>query len=163
MRVLFSVLLCLIVLFGISCIYEEPLVEEDVIEINEEVLGSWKSVEEDVSVVVLKFSETEYVIEYWDEKNSLYFRGYEIEVGGVKCVQIQLIGSDKEAARGKERRYHVVKYELEGDKLEIRLLNDDVVDKKIHDSEKLMKVFVENVNNEKLFGEPFVFEKIAKE
>ena len=166
MRTILFFLLGLVVLFGIGCEYEAALVEEDVVKVDEEVVGVWQSVDEDgekVEMAWLAFSDTEYVIHYPLGKEGMYFRGYAIELGGVECVQVQLIGTDKGAVKAKDRKCNVVKYKLEGDCLEVSLLNSDVVNREINDSKKLRELFIENKNNEELFEKPSRFKRLKKD
>src|SRR5512136_1031924 len=98
----------------VSCEYQAPLIEEHSIPIDSSVLGLWEEVPRDKRpnpderMLILKYSDTEYLILYPTQKDGLYYRGYPIDVGGIPCVQIQLIGSaDGEDIKKEERGFQV--------------------------------------------------------
>ena len=65
-------------------------------------------------MMILKYSDTEYLVHY-STKEGLYYRAYPINVGGVPCVQIQVIGNGEGPIGENEKvRYTVVSYTVQG-------------------------------------------------
>ena len=81
-----------------GCVYDAPLTDEHPIPIDSAILGIWEDVPEagekpdDELMMVLKYSETEYLIHYPIGDEGIYFRGYPIKIGDVSCVQLEVIG-----------------------------------------------------------------------
>ena len=99
-------------------------------------------------MMILKFSSTEYIIHYPVRKNAMYFRAYPIKVGGVSCVQLQAIGSNEGPPdQGEKGLYHVASYQLSDAKLEIKLLNEKLVDDELKKSADLPLAFLKHKEN----------------
>jgi hypothetical protein len=149
-----------------ACEYDAPLTRDHTIPIDQAVLGVWEATSEGTDserALVLPFSETEYLVQYPMEKDSIFFRAYPISVGGVSCVQFEAIGSEEGAVeKDEKKRFHVVSYQLTGDALEIKLLNTERVDKGLADSEALLKAFIEHKDDADLFIDPVTFKKVAQ-
>jgi len=153
-----------------SCDFKVPLTSKHSIGIDQAVLGSWELIAEKgqeadpsgtVTIKVYQFSETEYLIHYFEAGSSYYFRGYPINIEGVEAVQLDLLGSDEElVAKDDEDRFHVASYEWLNGQLVIRTLNSEVVDDDISDSESLRKAFLANKDNPDLFQDPGVFKRL---
>lgn len=154
-----------------GCSYKVPLTEEHTIPIDQKLIGPWvavddveKDCEKQESILVIQFSETEYVVCFHtDTDGNFYMRGYPVQIGGVSCVQIQLIsplefepGSSEEKEYS-EKRFAVAKYEIRDDTLEVSVLSDDVVDGEIDSSEALREAFMKNISDDDLFEEPSSF------
>ena len=142
-----------------GCNYESPLVVESSVPVDPVLLGAWETIpdaakpsEDKYEALILKFSQTEYSIQYpRQEKDSLYFRGYPIKVGGKAYLQVQLIGSEAGPAKEADRKYDVLSYTVSGGVLEISTLNTKIVDKKITGTKELLKAFQDNQNSPELF------------
>lgn len=163
----------------IGCQYQAPLTTQHSIAIDPEVLGKWEFVPkesaEDSSeeskkdeqrevLMVLKFSDTEYLIHYPVNRDGMYFRGYPVRIGNVSCVQLQLIGTEKTSiTTDDEKRYHVVSYQLSEGMLKIEVLNDKIVSGDLKKSEELNKAVLENQNEKNLFHEPGIFQRVVEE
>ena len=86
--------------FFAGCEYQSPLTKEHTISIDSSVLGLWEFVPEkgeepnpNERMMILKYSDTEYLIRYFKGTNEeVYYRGYSIKIGNVPCVQLQIIG-----------------------------------------------------------------------
>ena len=153
-----------------ACEYEEPLTQEHNIPVDPSVLGLWEEVPEkgvspgpDQRMMVMKFSETEYLIHHPMGKDGLYFRGYPINVGGISCVQVQLIGNADGDIKDKERGYHVVSYRHTKEALLITVLNTDLVDTDLKSSADLRQAFLKNKDNPALFNSPGTFRRVKKQ
>jgi len=132
------------------------------------VLGLWEIVPDDGKekkerMMILKFSATEYIIHYPVGEDAMYFRAYPIKLGGVSCVQLQAIGTN-EGPPDKEQKnlYHVATYRLENEELEIRLLNEELVDDELKTYETLAHSFLKQRRNKKLFVNPGKFRRVKK-
>lgn len=164
-----AVLLIVTVLFLAGCKYETPLIKEHAIPVDSSVLGVWKPHFDksedsgaDERMMILKYSDTEYLIHYPPGGNDeAYYRGYPIEIGGISCVQIQVIGTeDGMPKRDVKKLFHVVSYELKKGILEIRTLNTDLVDDNLKTTEALVQAFLTHKDNENLFTNLVRFKQI---
>ena len=151
-----------------GCNYESPLVVESSVPVDPVLLGTWETIpdatkpsEDKYEALILKFSQTEYSIQYpRQEKDSLYFRSYPIKVGGKTYLQIQLIGSEAGPVKEVDRKYDVLSYTIFGDVLEISTLNTKIVDKAIIGTKELLKAFQGNQDNPELFVKAVKFRKV---
>ncbi len=157
------------VLLITGCEYEAPLTEECVLDIDSSVLGHWEEVPDDGKqpgpdqmMMILKYSKTEYLIHYPTSKNGFYFRGYPINVGGVPCVQIQLIGTSEGDIKKDERDFHAVSYKRSKDELTVKILNKSLVDPSLESSSDLKKAFLKHKDKADLFISPGKFRKVNK-
>ena len=163
------VMLVLVALFIVGCEYESPLTKEHSISVDFAVLGLWELVpekendsEENQRMLILKYSGTEYLIYCFEGKDGMYYRGYPIKIGNVPCVQIESIGTEK-GPIDKDYKwpiFHVVSYALVNGELEIKLLNTDLVDNELKDSEALRKSFLKHKGNKDLFTYPGKYRRI---
>ena len=130
------------------------------------MLGHWETLpensdEEKGRMMILKFSSTEYIIHYPVRENAMYFRAYPIKVGGVSCVQLQAIGSNEGPPdQGEKGLYHVASYQLSDAKLEIKLLNEKLVDDELKKSAELTRALLEHKENKNMFINPVKFRRI---
>ena len=130
------------------------------------MLGLWETLpensdEEKERMMILKFSSTEYIIHYPVRENAMYFRAYPIKFGGVSCVQLQAIGSNEGPPdQGEKGLYHVASYQLSDAKLEIKLLNEKLVDDELKKSADLPRAFLKHKENKNLFVNPVKFRHI---
>ena len=149
--------------------YQVPLTEEHNILIDQSFLGLWEEVPHgdkppnpDEKMLILKYTDTEYLVHYPAGKDGMYFRGYPIKVEGVSCVQVQLIGAADGDIKKEDRKYHVISYKLSNGELEIRTLNTDLVDKNLQDSAGLRQAFLKHKDNKDLFTNPGKFRKVKE-
>lgn len=145
-----------------GCVYEAPLTTDHTIAIDPALLGVWEVVPEEgaaaditAPLVVVPFSETEYLIHEQSGKDGRFFRGYLMVLGGVPCLQLQDIGSGAgPRPAAVPACYTVVSYVIDGDELEFRLLNDDHVPTKLTTSAELQRAFLAHKDKPDLFVEP---------
>jgi len=164
-----AVLVTVMLLFLAGCKYEAPLTEEHTIPIDLSVLGLWEPQPDktdesrvDEHMLILKYSDTEYLVHYPPGGNDeTYYRAYPIKVGGISCVQLQVIGTeDGMPKKGVKDLFHVVSYELKRGILEIRTLNTDLVDDNLKTTETLVKAFLSHKDNKDLFTNSVKFKQI---
>jgi hypothetical protein len=153
----------------VGCQYESPLTKEHNIAVDPSVLGMWElvpdkddKVQQDERLMILKFSDTEYLVHYPVGGNDeAYYRGYLIKIGGLLCIQLQIIGTDDGPLPKDEKKLFIVaSYRLMGDQLEIKILNTDLVDGNLKTTDELRKAFLKHKDNKELFKNPGVFRKI---
>jgi hypothetical protein len=163
-------LLVSVVLSCAGCIYEAPLTDEHAIAVDSSVLGLWEYVPAENEkpdaperMMVLQYSDTEYLIHYPTGKGGMYFRGYPIRIGEVSCVQLQLIGSDEGPVdEGEKELFHVASYRLDAGELMVRTLNTELVAEDLKDSEALRAAFFRHQGDGALFADPGRFRKIQE-
>jgi hypothetical protein len=157
-------------LLAAGCEYQAPLTDEHRMPVDPAVLGLWESVPDGYGssdtnrerMIVLKYSETEYLVHYPTGKDGQYFRGYPMKIADVPCVQVQLIGAATGDVKNEAPKYHVVSYTLSNGELSLMTLNTAVVDKTLKGSAALRKAFEKNKDNKELFANPGKFRKVAK-
>ena len=157
----------LVVALLVGCEYESPLVEEARISVDPAVIGIWEPVgnegenaAKDESMMVLKYSDTEYLIHYPVQKDGRYYRGYAITLGGVACVQLKMIGTDTGPPKDNETAlFHVFSYRLTDGQLVIKTINTDLVDDDLKGTEALKRSFLKHKDNTDLFINPVKFKK----
>jgi hypothetical protein len=151
-----------------GCIYEAPLTGEQGIAIDPAVLGLWEPVtgdgEEpglDDRLLILRYSETEYLVHHPMGEEGVYYRAYPVRIGKVSCIQLEALGNaEGPPEEGDDERFIVASYELTQDELEIRLLNSDLVSEELKESAALRKAFLEHQDDEALFIDPERFRRI---
>lgn len=159
------------ILLLVGCEYEAPLTKEHNIAVDPAVLGVWEPIQlkddkakNDERMIIIKYSATEYLIHYPPGgSDEAYYRGYSIKIGGVSCVQLQIIGTDEGPLRKDEKGlFLVVSYRLIDGQLEIKLLNTDLVDDSLKTTDGLREAFLKHKEDKELFKDPGVFRKINK-
>lgn len=157
-----------------GCEFEAPLVAEDRLEIEEEVLGVWmpvpkgerkdgKVADKNKRMIVLEFSDTEYLVQQGLGDGFFTYRAYPIELGGVRCVQLEAIGTDDGPIDSKGEMtapFQVVSHEFKGGELVVRTLNKRLFPKGLKTTEALQKAFLEQKDKENLFANPEVYRKV---
>ena len=163
-----SLFILFCVLFLTSCEYKAPLVKENKIPVEKALLGNWefineKNNEEKVSLLFLKFSETEYLLHYVEKESDTYFRCYPIKIGNINCLQLQIISYKNEPVSETEKKlYLVYSYKITNDVLEVSGLNEKLVSDQLEDTKSLKKAFLKEKDNKELFTDPGKFKRIPK-
>jgi hypothetical protein len=152
-------------LFLGSCIYEVPFVETASVKIDKELTGAWdEKVEEGKTpqrIVVLPFSETEYLSHYPADEGGIYYRGYLIELGGERYVQLKALGTHKGLSKDLHAPYTLASFSREGDSLPLRMMDQKVIDPNIKDSALLREAFLKHKDHKNLFDDVGVFVRSA--
>lgn len=149
-----------------ACVFDVPVTTDHVIAIDEAILGPWKSVpvgeDEPVRITILRFSETEYVLHYFEDDWELYFRAYPVKIGEISAVQLEVLGDDDEAvSQDAGERYMIAAYRWVAGDLEVRTLNTGLFDTEIADSNALKAEILKHEDNPELFNEPGLFKRVA--
>jgi hypothetical protein len=151
-----------------GCKYESPLTNEHTIPIDLSVLGIWQAVpdkgeevDESHQMIVLQYSETEYLVHISPAKDGIYFRGYRIKIGDISCVQLQEIGTDDgPIANSEKSRFDVATYQIIDNELEVKTLNTDLVSESLTNPEALKAAFTMNLDNQNLFVHPVKYMRV---
>jgi len=159
-----------------GCVYEYPLTTEHNIPIDPAILGLWKFIpdesdepeppeerkepEPDELMMILKFSDTEYMIQFM-VKDVVYNRGYPIKIGDVSCVQLEAIGSEAGPfEKDIKTLFNVMSLASENDELVMRFINTDLVDTDLESIEALKEAFLKNQDSEDLFMDSVKFRRV---
>ncbi len=152
------------ILAMMGCVYKAPLAPKQNIKIDNAVLGAWQATDAAAGIadklVVLEYTDTEYLVCYQGDKINMYFRGYPVKVEGISCVQLQLIGTADGVVKKEERKFNVLSYTASKDAIEIRLLNNEIIDAELATTEELQAAFAKNKDNAKLFGDAVKFTRV---
>jgi hypothetical protein len=159
----------LLLLALVGCWYDAPLTEEHRISIDPSILGKWEIAEDEAqgpepkdTIMILKFSDTEYMIHYIATADARYYRGYPIEMGGVSCVQLQVIGTPEGLPERDAKPFFVVSYQRRGGDLVVKLLNTDLIDNALTESDALRQAFLVHKEDPDLFRDPGRFQRVEK-
>lgn len=157
-----SILLLVLVILTAGCIHQAPLTTEHVIAIDPDLPGLWERVPGEVEgdpaddlLLILPWSETEYVAQFpRGEKGDIY-RVYPVEIGGRRVLQAQSLGSSRGGVyEGDRMDYPILDYRIVEGILMVSTLNTRVVDENITDSAALREAFLANVSRQDLFEAP---------
>jgi hypothetical protein len=97
-----------------------------------------------------------------NREDGLFARACLCQAGGKTLVQLKWLGNAQGNAPDDNRVYQFASYSVSGDKLTVRLLNTDVVNKDVASTEELAKAIAANKDKTNLFGEVTVFTKVNK-
>lgn len=162
--VMASVLLAAV--FG-GCNYESPFVEaEDAKSIDAALLGVWQSVPaEDAKegethvALILKSTESMYMIQYpVRTDDTMYFLGTNVEIAGNPYLQVQLVGTERGPVKDADRKYGLLRYSVDGDDLELRMLNNETV-ADTGGTEALVQAFTDKKDDPALFRAAIKFRR----
>lgn len=163
-----SILCIIAVLLFSGCQFDFPLSQQHIIPIDSQLLGIWEAIpdegdktEQAEQMMVLKYSDTEYMIDYPIGSDGIYFRGYPINIGNVACMQLEVIGDAKGPPKKSTKDlFLVASYTITNNELEVKFLNTALVGSDLASRDELKKAFLENKDNDDLFVDPGLFKKI---
>jgi hypothetical protein len=163
-----SIFIFAVILLFYGCQYDFPLSRQHIIPIDSLLLGMWEAIPEEGNeseppeqMMVLKYSETEYMIDYPIGSDGIYFRGYPIKIGKTSCMQLEVIGDAKGPPNKNEKNlFLVATYTIDDDQMEIKILNTELIGNNLTSTEAIQQAFLENQDNENLFNDPGMFRKI---
>lgn len=166
-------LLAVSALLFTGCRFKAPLVKETTLPIDPAVIGLWEPVPEDGKdpeadkrMLVLKFSDTEYIVRQPVGEGVIHYRAYPIELGGVRCVQLEAIGDGKGPLGGDAEittPFQVVSYQVKDGKLVVSMLSEELFPDKLKTTEALQEAFLKHKDREDLFGEAKEYRKVDGE
>ena len=164
----YLLLLLVAILLTTGCVHEAPLSTEHTLAIDPSLLGLWELVtgeaegdHDKVRMVVMRWSDTEYLVQLPLGAEGDFYRAYPVEIGGHSLVQTEYLGN---YGRGlyppEETSFPIISYEIVESVLMVSLLNPEVVDEKITDSVALRKAFLKKKNRRDLFNPPVHYRRI---
>ncbi|MBN1675486.1 MAG: hypothetical protein JXR37_30880 [Kiritimatiellae bacterium] len=155
-------------LLAAGCEYQVPITDKHVIPVDGQIVGLWAALpgkghgpKGKERLLVLPYGDTQYIVQYPVGEEAMYFRAYPVKIGERSCVQLELLGSLKGPVPKKERKYHVVAYSLAGDLLQVQILNTELIDPKIRDSEALKNRIQKHKKDPALFRHGAQFRRLA--
>jgi hypothetical protein len=159
-----------VLLVSAGCQYDSPLTGEHSIPIDPTLLGVWEempdegdSLPEAPRMIILKFSETEYLVHYPVGKDGGYYRAYSFSLGGVDGVQLEVVGSENGPIDSTEEDiFLVASYAMINGELEVKLLNEELVDDVLTGSAAIREAFLKNKDSKDLFTDPGKFRRVEK-
>ncbi|MEP2775994.1 MAG: hypothetical protein ABJQ29_14140 [Luteolibacter sp.] len=166
------IITALLALLLAGCIYEAPLVAEHTVPIEPELVGVWQMVPKNGAnskpgerLLILKLSETEYLVRNPHNEDGLYFRAYPIKLGGKSCVQMEVIGTKDGAPDWGDHKpspFMVASFELAEDNLVIRILNRKLVSEDLKTTATLQETFLKHKDSEELFADPAEYRRVVE-
>ena len=153
MGISICVAICLAAFSG--CQYKVAFDQEQAVEIDASLLGIWKYVPKDddgdeVTMLIYEGNDREYTIAYLEDKDAMVFRGYLVDVKGVKILNMQWLNRPK----NDEPEYIFYRYTIKDSKLYVQPMNTDVIATEIDSQEDFIKRVIENIKNQLLFNAP---------
>lgn len=162
MKILLAAVISLV--FLNSCVFEAPFEATAKIPVDAKLLGRWELVAEKGEnadrMLVLQHAATEYVVVYPVGDKAMFFRAYAVELAGGNYIQVQLTGTAEGPVKPEDRKYHLLKVGVDGDTLEMRTLEPDVLGKEPADSAQLQARFAKHKDDPKLFGKAAKFRRL---
>ena len=149
-----------------SCVFEAPFESEAKVPVLPGLLGCWELIRDDGSkqaperMLVLQHSANEYAVQYPVGEDGMFFRAIGVELSGGDYMQVQLIGTSKGPVKAADRKYHLLKLKLDGDQLEMRTINPEVLGDVRNDTAKLRAAFAKHKDDPDLFEESGKFHRI---
>ena len=150
-----------------GCQFEAPLDVKSSGPIDDALLGRWQlesdDGDEDETLLVLPFSKHEYLVEYAVGQGQFFYRAYPIKVGTHACVQLQVIGTQDGPVEKEDedfKPFQVAVYRIVDGRLQVRLLDPDVVDGAATSTVSLRQSFLKHQDSPDLFDEPGWFSRV---
>ncbi|MCX6868705.1 MAG: hypothetical protein NTV46_21380 [Verrucomicrobia bacterium] len=148
-----------------SCVFESPFEAVARIPTDPRLLGRWEEVRDKPEaqpdrMLVLQHSANEYVVEYPVGAKAMFFRAYTVQLEAKPYIQIQLLGTAEGPAKPADRKYHLLKVSVDGDAVEMRTLDAEVLGKNPGDQAHLKAAFAKHKDDLKLFGDPVIFRRM---
>lgn len=152
-------------LFLSSCVFEAPFSPTAELPVDGKLPGLWEAVSENEKLapermLVLQHSENEYVVGYPLGEKSMAFRAFPVKLEGAEYVQIQLIGTAEGPVKAGDRKFHLLKLKLDGDQMELRTIDPEVIGKDHKTTAELLAAFKKHKDDPKLFQDPQKFRRV---
>ena len=149
-----------------GCDYKVRLVDKPELPIDKALMGLWERTmpqENADRFLVLPLSGNEYLVAWpAGAANALYARACLCKETEFALVQLTWFGSGEGTEIGVEdaRFYQYAAYSLDGDKLTVRLLNADAVDRDADTPAALLAAIKANNANPELFREEQIYTRV---
>ncbi len=133
-----------------ACQYEVPITSAPTRNVQEQLLGNWRSSDGKEELKLRRLDDSVYVV-YYDGD---LFRAYHSDVAETPFATVQDLNSN-------DRKYAYMVWKLSDDGKHLRLRNvsDKVISKEIKDSTAAVALLTKNIRNPELFGEEIEFQK----
>jgi|GEM_PF-725632 len=148
-----------------ACDYSVPLAKTPDRPIDPAVIGAWSQTDENGKterLLVLPLHPNEYLVSYpAGGPNAMFARGCLCRANDRTLVQLTWFGTADGTVpdTDNERLYQYVAYTVKEDRLEVSLLNADVVKRDVKTAEALLQSLAANKDNPELFRDALVFHK----
>ena len=153
------------VLFA-GCDFTVPLVTTPGMDIDKSILGVWQATGDDGKVeqlLVLALDAREYLVSYPSaSKDGMFARACLCRTDDKTLVQIKWLGKADGTTADDGRVFQFASYTVSSDKMSVRFLNNEVVNKDAASSAELAKSIAANRGKPDLFGTTTVFTKVSK-
>jgi hypothetical protein len=151
-------------LVAAGCDFTVPISQQHTVAVDGAVLGLWETQSDGGKVerlLVLKLSETEYVVQYPLGADAMLFRGYPVKVGDQTLVQLQVLGTVKGQMPDKNAKpYQIAAYRTKEDTLRVKLLDPRSVGENLHSTDTLRAAVVEALPDSRSFREEMRFKRV---
>jgi hypothetical protein len=166
-RVILPLFILYSFIFCGGCDFNFPL-GAPALPIEDGLCGRWQCVSKNSDkkdvLLVLPLSEQEYLVNYpLDADSGLYGKAWLVDIGGSKLVQLEWVGSASGEGAKKEnaKRYQLLSYSINAEKLTVRLINPEFIKDKPTIPDELKAFIKANFTNEALYREPIAFRKMS--
>ena len=145
-----------------SCVFDSPFESNAKIPVDANLLGRWEEVsEKDPNrMLVLQHSANEYLVQYPVNEKGMFFRAYPVNLDGVTCIQLQLIGTAEGPVKVVDRKYHLFKVTAKDDSMEMSSIDPEVLGIKSGDPAALKAAFIKHKDDPGLFAKPGIFKRV---
>jgi hypothetical protein len=159
------IMLMAAVLFA-GCDFTVPLVTTPGMDIDKSLLGLWQGTGDDGKIeqlLVLELDAREYLVSYPSaSKDGMFARACLCRADNQTLVQIKWVGTANGNPPDDNRVFQYASYTVSGDKMSVRFLNNEVVNKDAASSAELLKSIAANRDKPDLFRTAAVFTKVSK-
>ena len=149
-----------------GCDFTVPLATRPQRPLDKAVVGLWhRSAENgsDETLLVLPLSPEEYLVAYpAGGRDTMYARGCLCRASGLDLVQLEWFGTARGTTPDDKRVYQYVAYRIMGDEIAIRLLNADVVSRKVQSASELKAAIAAASSATNLFRETMTFTRVKE-
>lgn len=149
-----------------SCDYTVPLVTTPGTDADPALVGRWQRIKsggDKEFLLVLPLADREQLVVYpAGDDDAMYARACLVRCADRAMIQLKWFGTEQAAVPDDARVYQFAAYKVEGSNLVVRMLSTDAVDKDIASTDALIEAIKAVEDEEALFAEPLVFDKISK-
>ena len=147
-----------------GCDYTVPLAMTPEMGIDAEVVGLWQRTIEEGQLerlLVLPLSKQEYLVSFpAGATNAMFARACLFRAAGKTLVQLAWFGTAKATVPEGNRVFQFAACTLAGDRLTVRLLNAERVNRDAKSADELAKAIADNKDKPDLFRDEMVFSRV---
>ena len=145
-----------------ACDFTTPLVKSPATDIDRALIGLWERAPKGGNteyLLVLPLGKQEYLVSFPGGKDAMFARACLCSAAGMTLVQLEWIGTAQGKLPEDGRVFQFATCAVSGDKITVRLLNGDIVDRNAASADELAKAVAANKDDPRLFREEMVFSK----